>query len=150
MNEIIYGALAGGGFQVVSEVFKIGGSMISALRDSQIANNEQARLNIEAMTKERNAAASRGSSGLRWVLAVIVFVSAFLLSFVAGYLEMPTSIVTDKEPFSFLFGLIEFGSKQVVTTAQGFVMGPEFWSTVRTITGFVFGVGAVSTGRRVM
>ena len=38
--------------------------------------------------------------------------------------------------------------ERAYTQAQGFVQGPEFWSTVRMVAGFVFGVKAVSTGAR--
>lgn len=47
-----------------------------------------------------------------------------------------------------LWGRIEFGGGKVVTHAQGFVHGPEFWPTVRMVAGFVFGIKAVSTGSR--
>ncbi|MDP0496714.1 MAG: hypothetical protein Q7Q73_10955 [Verrucomicrobiota bacterium JB024] len=46
------------------------------------------------------------------------------------------------------WGLITLGGGKIVTQAQGFVQGPEFWSTVRMVAGFVFGVKAVSTGTR--
>ena len=81
-------------------------------------------------------------------LAIIVIVAAFLLPFVAGWMKMPTEIVSDEAPFSMLWGLITFGGGKVVTHAQGFVHGPEFWPTVRMVAGFVFGIKAVSTGSR--
>jgi basic membrane lipoprotein Med (substrate-binding protein (PBP1-ABC) superfamily) len=70
------------------------------------------------------------------------------LAFMAGWMDMPTQIVSDEEPFSMLWGLITFGGGKLVTQAQGFVQGPEFWSTVRMVAGFVFGVKSVSNGAR--
>lgn len=147
--EIAAGALAGGGLQVVSEVFKMGGSLISGLRDSAIANNEQYRLNTEARQASMDAAAKRSPSWLRGTLGVIVFVSAFVFPFYAGWLDVPTSIVSNKEPWFNLFGIIKAGGGVVVTEAKGFVQGEYFGSTVRAVAGAVFGVGAVSTGRRI-
>lgn len=54
--------------------------------------------------------------------------------------------LSERAPFSMLWGLIEFGGGKVVTNAQGFVHGPEFWPTVRMVAGFVFGIKAMSTG----
>lgn len=61
---------------------------------------------------------------------------------------MPIEMVSDEQPFSMLWGLVEFGGSKVVTHAQGFVHGPGFWPTVRMVAGFVFGIKAVSTGSR--
>jgi len=150
LTEMAIAAGAGGGLQIISEVFKIGGGLVASLRDAAISNNEQYRANVEAHREARDAAARRSASWLRATLGIMVFFSAFYLTFAAGLLEMPTSLVTEKEGFSMLWGLIGGGSKVIVTEAQGFVQGPEFWPTVRVIAAFVFGVGAVSTGRRLL
>jgi hypothetical protein len=148
ITELAVGALAGGGFQAVSEAAKLVQGGMLTIRDISVSRNEQARENLLAVTAERNAAAGRSSPKLRFVLAVTCFLSAFILPFVAGLIEMPTSLVQDGKPISVLWGLMSWGGKAVVTEAYGFVMGPEFWSTIRVVTGFVFGVGGVSTGRR--
>jgi hypothetical protein len=148
ITEMAASAVAGGLFQGVSEIFKLGQGFITTLRDVAISNNEQARKNAELDNKNANAAAKRTQPWLTATLAIIVIVAAFLLPFIAGWMDMPTQIVSDEEPFSMLWGLITFGGGKIVTQAQGFVQGPEFWSTVRMVAGFVFGVKAVSTGSR--
>jgi len=146
--EVAVGAAAGGTFQMISEVVKLGQSSLLTIRDLAVSQNEQARKNLEAVTKERNAAAKRSSAWLRGTLAIIAFVAAFIFPFITGIIEVPTSIVQEGQGGGLLWGLIEFGGKMKVTEAHGFVMGPEFWSTIRVIAGFVFGVGGVATGRR--
>lgn len=150
ITEMAASAVAGGVFQSISEVFKLGQGLVVSLRDTAIANSEQARLNAELNNRNANDAAKRGKSAgwLTATLAIIVIVAAFLLPFAAGWMKMPTEIVSDEEPFSMLWGLITFGGGKVVTHAQGFVHGPEFWPTVRMVAGFVFGIKAVSTGSR--
>lgn len=148
LTEIAVGAGIGGALQLISEVFKMGGGLIGSLRDVAMANNEQARLNAEATTKAQNAAAKRSPVWLRATLAIIVFFPAFMLPFYVGWLEMPTSIVQDKEPWFNLFGVLKFGGGLVITEAQGFVQAPYFGQTVRVVGSAIFAVGAVSTGRR--
>ena len=147
-TELLTGALAGGGFQVVSETFKMGGSLVDSLRQAAVARNEEARKNAKSEQEAQDAAAKRNPAWIRAVLALIVFTSAFLLPFWAGFKGVPTSIVTEGEGWSMLWGLWRGGAKVIVTEVQGFSQGPEFWSTVRYITGAIFGVGAVATGRR--
>ena len=149
VTEIAVGAALGGSLQVASEVFKMGGSLIASLRDVAISNNKQARANVAATTKAQNAAAKRSPVWLRAVLAIIVFVPAFLLPFYAGWLEIPTAIVENKEPWLNLFGVVKFGGGLVVTEATGFVQSPYFGQTVRVVGSAIFAVGAVSTGRRI-
>lgn len=149
ITELAMGAAVGGGLQMVSEAFKLGGGLVSSLRDAAISNNEQARANAKLLIESRNAAAARSSSFLRATLGITAFVAAFLLPFVAGWVDMPTSLITEGSGFSLFWGFIKIGGKMVVTEAQGFVMGPEFWSTVRLIGGAAFGIGAVGTGRRI-
>lgn len=148
ITEMAASAIAGGLFQGVSEIFKLGQGFLVTLRDVAVSNNEQARLNAELNNRNANDAAKRTQPWLTATLAIIVIVAAFLLPFVAGWMKMPTEIVSDEAPFSMLWGLIEFGGGKVVTHAQGFVHGPEFWPTVRMVAGFVFGIKAVSTGAR--
>ena len=148
LTELLAGTLAGGGLQVVSEVFKLGGGLVASLRDAAVSNNEQYRANVEAHTAARTAAAKGNPTWLRAALALIVFTSAFILTFYAGWLEMPTSLVSEGMQTSVLWGLFKSVSDPVVTTATGCVQGPDFWSTVRVVAGAIFGVGAVSTGKR--
>jgi hypothetical protein len=148
--EIALGAAAGGGLQLISEVSKLVGGMIATQRDMALAASTSRRADMEAADRARNHAAGRSAPWLRAALGLLIIVAAFWLSFAAGLLDMPTSIVTESESTSLLWGLIDFGNSGVdVVEAQGFVMGPDFWSSVRAVVGFVFGVGAVSTGRRI-
>src|SRR5690606_28036664 len=114
ITEMAASAIAGGLFQGVSEIFKLGQGFIATLRDVAISNNEQARLNAELNNHNANDAAKRTQPWLTATLAIIVIVAAFLLPFVAGWMEMPTEIVSDEAPFSMLWGLITFGGGKVV------------------------------------
>lgn len=154
ITQVALAAATGGAFQIVSEVFKIGQGLISSLRDAAIANNEQMRANTEQANAHANDAAARGK-GAGWltsVIALIVFVSAFILTFIygvlGGWVDLPTSIVTEQPSWSILWGLFDSGSSVEVTEVKGWVHGPEFWPTVRMAGAFIFGVKAVSTGRR--
>ena len=148
ITEVAVGAIAGGAFQTFSEVFKLAQSGLLTIRDLAVSNSQEQRETLKEINKNRNDAAKRSSAWLRATLAIIVFVAAFIFPFITGIIEVPTAIVQEVEKNSLLWGLLKIGGGMKVTEASGFVMGPEFWSTVRVICGFVFGVGGVATGRR--
>lgn len=143
------GALGGGILQYFSEGMKVTQMLAQNAIDTMKANNQTYRQNIAEESKTADAAGKRSTPWLRATLAITVFLVAFVGLWINGFVEIPTSLITEKEPWLNLFGILRFGSIHEVTTASGFVMPPYFAATVQAITGFVFGVMAVRTGKRI-
>ncbi|MBC2595866.1 hypothetical protein H5P28_16500 [Ruficoccus amylovorans] len=60
---------------------------------------------MELNNANANDAAKRTQPWLTATLAIIVIVAAFLLPFIASWMDMPTQIVSDEEPFSMFWGV---------------------------------------------
>lgn len=84
ITEMAASAIAGGLFQGISEIFKLGQGFLVTLRNAAISNNEQARLNAELNNRNANDAAKCTQSRLTATLVIIVIVATFLLPFIAG------------------------------------------------------------------
>ncbi len=155
VTTLAAGAAAGGLFQIISEGFTLVSQFSAQQHKQLLASSEEGRKWLEAESAEAELAAKRGRTAgwLTASIALIVIISAFILSFVTGLidataLDMPTSIVSEGEGFSLLWGLIDTGPELVVTEAKGWVQGPEFWPTVNAIAGFLFGIKGVKTVKR--
>lgn len=157
MNELVtnflIGAGTGGALQGVSEILKIGHGVVDIFKgmsESLIARNDADSRNrqAEAYTRQKaqDAAAKRSPVWLRAVLAIIVFVSAFILSYVYGWFGKVTSIIYEL-PARLNLGIIKLGGGMKALEVNGFVMTPEFSQVVVIITGAVFGIGAIRTGK---
>jgi hypothetical protein len=151
MNDMMVNFLSGAGIgavaQGLSEVLKLGHGVVDMFKGVLQANNEAYRQNVAAEQAAFDAAAKRGTPWLRGTLAIIAFVAAFGLSYVNGWVGTGTSVLTDREPWLNLFGLLKFGGGMKVVEAQGFVLPPEFWQTITIITGAIFGIMGVRTGK---
>ena len=150
MTELAISGGLGAGFQIASEVMKIGHQAVDIHKGLLAAQNKEYRENLALETKAADAAAKRSPIWLRAILAIIVFTAAFIFSHINGWTDTVTSVVTDREPWLNLFGLLRFGGGTAVKEAHGFVLTPDFWQTVRVIAFFFFGVGAARTGKRIM
>jgi len=149
VTEMAVAGGIGGAFQFASELLKMGHSVTDIFKGMAVANNEQYRENQKLRNASANDAAKRSPAWLRAILAIIVFVAAFVLIFVNGWTGTLTSIVTYMDPWLNL-GIFKLGGGAKVTEANGFVMTPEFWQTVRVVAFFFFGVGAVRTGKKIL
>lgn len=152
MNEVITniaaGAAAGGVLQIISEAMKVVHTLADVAINTTKANNAQYRANAEAENKTANDANKRSNPILRATIAIIVFVAAFWLIFINGWVGTETSLITQREPWLNLFGILRFGGGEKVLPASGFVMPIYFGQTVQVIAGFIFGIMAVRTGRK--
>ena len=143
------GAAAGGTLQLISEAISYI-NRVSAQQHAQImASSEEGRKWLEAENAAADAAAER-SRKTGWItnfVIVVVVTAAFVLSWINGLpaVDVVTSIVTEQEGFSLLWGLISFGPDMVVTEAKGWVQGPQFWPAVEAVLGFTVGIKGIKS-----
>ena len=149
MTELAIAGGLGAGFQIASEVMKVAHQAVDIHKGFIAAQNTEYRKNLAVETEAANAAAKRSPIWLRATLSIIIISAAFVLSYVNGWAGTMTSIVTQKEPWLNIFGLLRFGGGTAVKEAHGFVLTPEFWETVRVVAFFFFGIGAARTGKRI-
>lgn len=117
------GFAAGGTGQMVSNVFKLGQSLVKGLSAAASASREEDRKDNDQLIK----AAGRFPGWLTGTVAIIIVVAGFGGIFITAYNEMPTSLVEAKEPWLNLFGFIKFGGGWVVHTVEGLAI-PDYFS----------------------
>lgn len=147
--NIAAGAAAGGVLQIISEGFSFVSQISSQQHKQLMASSEEGRKILEAENAAANDAAKRGRNAgwLTSAVVLIIVIAAFLLSWVGAlpWPNMPTSIVSEQEGWSILWGLISSGPELVVTEAKGWVQGPQFWPAVEAVIGFVLGIKGVKS-----
>ena len=97
-------------------------------------------------TEDANEAAKRSSPWLRKFAAICVLSVAFGgILLVAFFPDIPVTIIEKVPKYSFLWGLVKWGSSYEVIQANGFVLLEWVRFSVCAIVGFLFGPGFAKT-----
>jgi hypothetical protein len=149
--EVGVGVLAGGGLQFVSEGMKIVGKLVSGLSAAAIASDEAKMKLAAAESESQDKAAKRLPWKITSAVVLIVIITIYLLPYLVGYLEaildtdITTTLVSEKEPWLNIFGLIKLGGGLVLQEASGIVQIPEVRSIANLTGGMVLGGKFLST-----
>jgi hypothetical protein len=129
------GFAAGGVGQIVSNFFKTINTSVNGLSQAAIQNRaaerEEARKDTQqfadnyAATQE--AARNRFPGWLTGTVFILIVLSAFWGIYLAGFFNMPTSIVEEKEPWLNLFGILKVGGGWAVHAVEGLAI-PDYFS----------------------
>ena len=147
VTEILVGMGAAGLAQGVSEILKLGHGILDITKGLISAQNAEYRANLAEESKTADAAAKRFPFWMSGTIAITIIMSAFVLVHINGWLDITTSIVSYIKPWLNL-GILRFGGGAKVVEAQGVVIFPEFWESVRFVIGSVLGLVGLRTGKK--
>lgn len=132
------GFLAGGAGQTVANMFRLASSVIKGWSDATTQRSEQDR-------KDQQLRDEKAASHAGWITSfifILVVVSGFYGVYYSASQNIPTTVMTEKDPWLNVFGVLRLGGGQLVNTVEGLVLPDYFSRGILMVLGAITGIKA--------